>query len=49
MTLSFVCPDCSTVHEAPLEALFTLGVRCADCGLEAELTRVREPVLARAA
>ncbi len=37
MTLSFVCPDCSAVHQEPLEATFTLSVRCAECALEGEL------------
>ncbi len=35
MTL-FVCPDCSTVHDSPLEATFTLAVPCQDCAFEAD-------------
>jgi hypothetical protein len=53
MTMTFQCPDCFQFHDEPLEAAFTLYVRCAGCATEAGLLadvgargRARVPVAA---
>ena len=33
MATLFQCPECYAVHERPLEAGFTLAMRCDDCVL----------------